>query len=252
MSVTTNPLTKRRMVIGSHAVDVHSNDANSHCQTIVFVHGIGVSSNYFQPFANELAKNYHVVVIDLPGYGKTPKPDHALSIVELANFVIMATEQLQVGGSIILGHSMGCQIVAHAVKKQPQLYEKMVLLAPTVYRHERSLFMQTVRLLQDTMFEPIKASLVIFPDYVRMGLGRYLATCRYMLEDRIEETLLDCIIPALIVRGVKDKIVPGEWVRYLDQVTPNSMLRHVNNAPHAVQLSQPMTLARMCSDFIEG
>lgn len=252
MSVTANLLTKRRMVIGPHTVDVRSNDAKSHRQTIVFVHGIGVSGNYFLPFANELAKKYHVIVIDLPGYGKTPKPDHALSIVELADFVIMATKQLQVRSAIILGHSMGSQIVAHAVKKQPQLYAKMILLAPTVYKHERSLFMQTVRLLQDTLFEPIKASCVIFPDYIRMGMGRYLATCRHMLQDRIEDTLPDCVIPALIVRGMKDKIAPDEWAKYLDNVTPNSMLRHVNNAPHAVQLSQPEALAKMCRDFIEG
>jgi pimeloyl-ACP methyl ester carboxylesterase len=252
MTSKANLLNKKRINVGSYVVDVYSNDMRVGRQSVILVHGIGVSGRYFLPFANELAKTYNVVVVDLPGYGKTPKPDHALSITELANFISIFTRQLHLEGSVILGHSMGSQIVAHAVKQQPQLYSKVILLAPTVYAKERSLFMQSVRLLQDSLYEPIKAATVIFPDYVRMGIGRYLTTCRYMLEDRIEETLVHCVNPTLIMRGTNDKIVPDEWVVYLDRVTPNSMLRHVHNAPHALQLGQPGLVAAMCMDFIEG
>jgi pimeloyl-ACP methyl ester carboxylesterase len=252
MIAKTNLLSQKRIDVGSYMVDVCSSDTHVSRQSIIFVHGIGVSGRYFLPFANELAKTYHVVVVDLPGYGKTPKPAHALSIIELADFIINFTKQLKLEGSVILGHSMGSQIVAHAVKQQPQLYSKVILLAPTVYAKERSLFMQSLRLLQDSLYEPIKASTVIFPDYLRMGIGRYLTTCRYMLEDRIEETLVHCPNATLIMRGTNDKIVPEEWAVYLDRVTPNSMLRHVHNAPHALQLGQPSIIATMCRNFIEG
>lgn len=247
-----NALTTRRMRIGDYEVDAHMNIANAHKKAIILVHGIGVSSRYFFPLASELVDSNHVVIIDLPGYGKTPKPQNVLSITELASIVNRVVRILSLVSPVVLGHSMGCQIVAHAVKQAPQLYEKMILLAPTVYKNERSLPIQTLRLLQDAMYEPIKASFVIFPDYVRMGIGRYLVTCRYMLDDHIEETLSDCATPVLIVRGMNDRIVPEEWAKYLDRITPNSLLRHVNGAPHALQLKQPKRVAKMCRDFIEG
>jgi pimeloyl-ACP methyl ester carboxylesterase len=252
MMTKANLLNKKRINVGSYTIDVCSSNMRIGRQSVILVHGIGVSGRYFLPFANELAKIYNVIVVDLPGYGKTPKPDHALSIAELADFIINCTKQLKLEGSVILGHSMGSQIVAHVVKQQPQLYSKVVLLAPTVYAKERNLLMQTVRLLQDSLHEPIKAATVIFPDYLRMGIGRYLTTCRYMLEDRIEETLTRCTNPTLIMRGTNDKIVPEEWAIYLDRAMPNSMLRHVHNAPHALQLGQPDLVAEMCRDFIEG
>jgi pimeloyl-ACP methyl ester carboxylesterase len=85
-----------------------------------------------------------------------------------------------------------------------------------------------------------------------MGVKRYIETCRFMLDDRIEDTLSTCTLETLIVRGAKDKIVPREWATHLDAITPNSLLRHIKNAPHALQISQPQTVAEICHDFIEG
>src|SRR4051812_20700615 len=52
--------------------------------TFVLVHGIGVSSRYFQPAAAELAKLGTVYVVDLPGYGAAPNPRRDVSIKDHA------------------------------------------------------------------------------------------------------------------------------------------------------------------------
>jgi pimeloyl-ACP methyl ester carboxylesterase len=246
-----NALRTQRITIGSYDVDVHVSSTGKHRKAIVLVHGIGVSGRYFFPLADELMEHYQVVIIDLPGYGKTPKPKDVLSIPELAGIVTGVSRQLSLDHPIILGHSMGCQIVAHAVMQAPKLYSKMILLAPTVYANERTLLIQALRLAQDIFFEPIRAGVIIFTDYMRMGLYRYLVTCRYMLEDRIEETLSSCKVPVLMVRGQKDVIVPSAWIRELHHLTP-SLVCEIADAPHAVQLKSPEFLADICHDFIEG
>lgn len=246
-----NTLATQRMEIGGYAVDVHMNRPDGHKKAIVFVHGIGVSGRYFFPLARELMDRYRVVIIDLPGYGKTPKPKHVLSITELATIVTKVSRELRLDVPIILGHSMGCQIVAHAVTQSPKLYAKMILLAPTVYANERTLLMQALRLTQDICFEPIRAGVIIFTDYMRMGLYRYLGTCRYMLEDRIEQTLEGCSVSVLFVRGQKDVIVPSAWIRELHELTP-SVVCEIADAPHAVQLDLPKFVADICHEFIEA
>lgn len=242
-------LETRRLRVGKYEVDVHTNGTAAGKPAIVLVHGIGVSGRYFFPLASELDEKYHVVIIDLPGYGKTPKPMDVLSIAALAGIVAQVSQRMSLDQPIILGHSMGCQIVAHAVKQAPQLYAKMILVAPTVYANERRLFMQAVRLTQDIFFEPFRAGTIIFTDYMRMGLRRYLVTCRYMLDDRIEETLQDCPIPVLFVRGQRDVISPSAWIQELHSITP-SLVCEIAYGPHAVQLHSPRFVAQICHEFI--
>src|SRR5215211_1650901 len=52
---------------------------------VVLVHGIGVASRFMVPIAELLAPYHRVYAPDLPGFGKSEKPTHALSVVELTD-----------------------------------------------------------------------------------------------------------------------------------------------------------------------
>ena len=52
---------------------------------VVLVHGLGVSGTYMLPTAVELAPHYPVFMPDLPGFGKSAKPAHVLTIPELTD-----------------------------------------------------------------------------------------------------------------------------------------------------------------------
>src|SRR5437867_1857927 len=54
-------------------------------EAVVLVHGLVVSSRYMIPTATRLAQHYRVYVPDLPGFGKSAKPSHTLTITELAD-----------------------------------------------------------------------------------------------------------------------------------------------------------------------
>src|SRR3546814_16872650 len=51
---------------------------------VVLVHGLGMSSRYMAPTAQRLASDFRVFAPDLPGFGDSGKPDHILSVPELA------------------------------------------------------------------------------------------------------------------------------------------------------------------------
>lgn len=220
-------------------------------QPLVLVHGIGVSSRYFLPLAEELAKTYDVTVLDLPGYGTAPDPKHTLSIPELGGVVAAYIEQAGLAPAVLIGHSMGCQIIAHTARQRPELCGRLILLGPTVNKWERSRRMQAWRLLQDVLREPLRVSLLVLSDYLRMGVGRYLRTSRSMIADKIEETLADCRLSALIVRGKKDPIVSAEWVRYLANQLSDAQVLELSNAPHVVQYKKPQELAYILRQYID-
>ena len=238
--------------IEGHTIGVRSNSDGQHKKTIVLIHGIGVSSAYFVPLAQELADSYTVIALDLPGYGKASKPSTPLTIKQLASVTYAYLQKHDISSPVMIGHSMGCQIIAHLTKETPAYIDKMILLAPTVNYKERSVMGQSLRLLQDTFFEGPAVSRVIFSDYVRMGITRYLQTSRWMVDDHIDETLTGNSTPTLIVRGTNDYIVPHEWVTLLRGASSCHTLAEITDAPHALHYKYAKETAIICQDFIEN
>ena len=250
LSKTGYIMNRQPILIGEQTIHLRKIVSN-HQTSIILVHGIGVSGDYYIQFAQQLSKDYDVYIIDLPGYGKTPKPVKVLSIRQLSDVVLQYIDQAGLSNVIIVGHSMGCQVVAHAAADRPNIFKKVVLLAPTINKNERSIFKQAFRLLQDTFHEPPIANLIVFVNYLRMGIVRYLTTTRFMMADHIETTLSSNTVPILIIRGSADKIVPLDWTRWLSSVVPFSNVAEIKDAPHLLQYKRPHRLTKLCIDFIE-
>ena len=238
--------------VEGYMVGVRRNGSGPDKKTVVLIHGIGVSGVYFIPLARELAKRYTVIALDLPGYGKAPKPSEPLTIEQLASVTYTYLQKHDIFNPIMIGHSMGCQIIAHLTKETPAYIDKMILLAPTVNCKERSVLKQSLRLVQDTFFEGPAVGTVIFSDYARMGLSRYLQTSRWMVDDHIDETLAGNSISTLIVRGTNDYIVPHEWAAHLRAVSTYHALAEITDAPHALHYKYAKETAIVCQDFIEN
>lgn len=237
--------------IGDYTVHIRQHIQPALEKTIILVHGIGVSSNYYIPLAQELSNNFNVITIDLPGYGKTPKPASPLTIKQLAEVVaaLVTTRNLQ--NVTLAGHSMGCQIIAHTNMLLTNKVTALVLISPTVNKKERTVFKQALRLGQDTFHETPTVNAIIFSDYLRMGITRYIKTSGHMVNDLIEETLRNSTTQTLILRGEKDRIVPRDWVMHLKTVNLNHSLIEVPDAPHAFHYTYAKQTAKLCVEFIE-
>lgn len=243
------------MQLGGCALDVRGTFAGPSTDgrpPLVLVHGIGMSGEYFLPFAEELAAEYDVYSVDLPGYGSSPRPPRALTIPELGEAVVEAIRVLGLDGAVVVGHSMGSQVVAHVVAGNPGLCRGYVLVGPTVDRAARGLGTLARRLLRDSMGEPMTSNIVALRSVLWMGPLRYLQTARHMFEDRIEETIARCEAPGLVVRGALDPIAPIGWAVDLVRRAPDAGLVQIPGARHAVQHNEAGELARACAPFLAG
>ncbi len=225
--------------------DVVLRSAGRGAQAVVLVHGIGVSSRYFGPLAAELARDCTVYAVELPGFGSAPRPSRTLDVPDLGGILAGVLARLGLTDVVLIGHSMGCQVVAEAARQAPHMVQRLVLLAPTVNDRERSAVMQGLRLLQDTLHEPAGVNWIVFSDYVRSCI-QYARTLRPMLEHRLEDVLGSVICPAHIVRGEKDPIVPGDWVGRLVGACPGVTTDTVAGAPHVFMYEGAAQTARCC------
>lgn len=254
MFENSEPLESRWINVGDQLLHYRApvNPARKELPPIILVHGLGVSSRYMMPTACRLAPHRTVYAPDLPGFGRSSKPSRALNITELAEALASWMELLGIDRAVLLGNSIGCQVIVDLALRRPELVEKLVLVSPTVDKSARTAFSSFARLLLDIPHERWwTLSFIALMDYLRAGLGRIAHTFGYAIQDRIEERLPGVPHPVLVVRGELDPVVPERWAEEVCERLRDGRLVVIPRAAHAVNHNSPAQLARVVLDFLQ-
>jgi 2-hydroxy-6-oxonona-2,4-dienedioate hydrolase len=217
---------------------------------VVLVHGLVVSGRYMIPTAQKLAPHHGVYVPDLPGFGRSEKPPSALDVAGLSDSLAAWMEAVGLGSAVLVGNSVGCQVVADLALRRPERVRRAVLQGPTMDPEARTALRQAARLALDGPREPVSLLPIMLLDYLSAGLRRSLATFRYALEDRIEDKLPHLRVPTLVVRGERDPIVPQRWAERAARLLPEGRLVVVPGAAHTMNYAAPSELARVVRSFL--
>jgi pimeloyl-ACP methyl ester carboxylesterase len=217
---------------------------------VVLVQGLGISASYMIPTMSEMAQYAKVFALDLPGLGDSEKPAHVLNIAELADVLADWMKVAGIERAELVGHSFGSQIVAEFALRHPQMIRRAVLAAPTFDRHARSFFRQFGRLLLDSRNEPFGLILLAVKSYFKFGFRREARTLQFGLADRIEDKLPQISIPALVVRGELDPVVPQRWAQEVADLLPDGKLAVIAGGTHGVNYNSPQKFAEAIREFL--
>lgn len=99
-------------------------------ETLILVHGLGSYSPAWKNNIPSLAKNFRVIALDLPGYGKSSKGPWEGSLEYFAKIVIEFADSLGLSKFHLGGHSMGGQISMVCALEYPERINKLILVAP--------------------------------------------------------------------------------------------------------------------------
>jgi len=221
-------------------LDYRSGPVDGVC--FVLVHGIGVGRSYFTRLAPLLGERGPVHVLELPGFGNAPKPAHVLTVEEHAGLVVAFLASL--GRPVVLvGQSMGCQVVLEAALRAPHLVERIVAIGAVTDPDERSAVLQGVRLVQDVLGETPATNWAVFSEYLRCGPRRYLATLPSMLAYDTDAAAAAVTVPTLLLRGAKDPICRRPWARRLAATLAVGRLVEVPGAHHNANSTHPRAVA---------
>ncbi len=220
----------------------------------LLVHGIGMGRRVFGDLAARLAAapgSGRIVALDLPGFGDSPEPPDGSARTMgrsgdlLAAFVL--AENLS--GAVIVGHSMGTQVVAEALRRHPGLTDRIVLIAPTVNDAERSARMQAWRMLQDLAGESPKVLLLGMWQYAKAGPLWFVRKLRLMLDHAIEDALPQLSARALVLRGESDRVCPHDWCERVARLLPRGELREIPGRGHEAMIKDAGPAAALMLAF---
>lgn len=225
----------------------HDDDAGPERPTVLLVHGIGMSHRYLRPLARALAPHARVHAPDLPGHGSSPRPSSMLSIAEHARVVGAVLDQVADGTRpVVVGHSMGAQVVIELVATRPGVASRVVLMGPVVEPGARSLVRQAFRMARDVLVEPWGATGTMAVDWLRHGPVRFTAQARQMLAYRTEDGLRRVVDPVVLVRGDRDPVAPVGYLHALAALPADATVREVAGAAHALMVRRPDAVADLC------
>ena len=211
----------------------------------VLVPGIGVSSTYFEKLAPHLNEFGPVHALDLPGFGGVPHPSTTLTIEEYADLVGKVIDELELDDPIIVGHSMGSQVVSDLLSRRPEL-TTAVLIGPVVHPAERRISTQAVRFLQAAWHEPLAVKVLAISAYLFCGFKWFSRILPKMMAFPIEDRLPNVKAHTLVIRGEFDSVAPREWVERVGELLPSSKLWEIPGAAHSVMYAHAEEVARLC------
>lgn len=239
-------------VVGPFRVRGTSSEPRPGVLPAVLVHGFGVSGRYWRPLARRLAPVRQVLVPDLPGHGRSTTGAPALDVPELAGVLGGWMDAMGIRTAALVGNSLGCQIAAQLAVGEPHRVRALVLCGPTTDPAARSARAQIGRLLLSAPVEHPLLYPIVLADYVQAGPRRLLGELRYMLRHRLETVLPEVRVPALVVRGAFDRIVPRRWATEVARLLPDSRLAEVPLAGHAAHFTRATRVAALIEEFLAG
>ncbi len=168
---------------------------------IVLVHGLGLSSAYFVRLAAALfAHGWNPIAPDLPGFGESVDGP-AVGPVEHARILASWADALGIRDAVWLGHSIGCNAVAHLGELRADLVRGVVVVGP-LWTRARFPSLRIFSLLAwDAFREPLSLYRYVIPAYWRVGIARWFLTWRCYARD------VACASPAvLFLAGERDPV----------------------------------------------
>lgn len=239
---------------------------------LVLLHGWGMHGGIWDGVADELAKNFRVHVVDLPGHGASP----ACEPCSLERMAQLLAHELPPRVRVC-GWSLGGMAAMRWAWLEPQQIERLVLVGATpcfVRRDDWPHGMER-QLLEDfasSLGEDHEATLLRFialqargdeasREIVRRLRGSLfakgrpapdalLAGLRILLEDDLRLQAGEIRAPALVVQGDYDTLVSPAAAEWLAAHLPAARLHVFKGCAHAPFISHPREFIETVTNFL--
>jgi 3-oxoadipate enol-lactonase len=238
--------------------------------TILFVHGLGGTSNAFQMLLSALG-GFRCIRPDLPGSGRSPTPFGALSI---GGFVATIGDIIRniAGGPVhLVGHSMGALVCQHVAAQAPELASSLTLFGPIfappdAARQRLKDRARTARdggmiAIADAAVEgglssatkaanPIAAAF-LRESHLRQEPEGFAQTCEALAAGQAADLrFVRC--PTLLVTGDEDAVAPPTMAQTIADKVKGASVRVLERCGHWMPVERPQDCARLLSEHVRA
>jgi pimeloyl-ACP methyl ester carboxylesterase len=227
---------------------------------VVVLHGWGGRIESMAPAIQCLAGAFHVVALDLPGFGEAAHPRGGWGTPDYAAYVRDVLAELGIATAFFVGHSFGAKISLYLAATHPGLVEKLVVVGSPGLRTPPSLSARVKRLasrgarVAGYLGPPGRAVRSAVYERVASQDYRDAGPMRPVLVKVVNEDLSGLLrrvaSPTLLVWGTRDDAVPVAHARRMERLIPDAGLVLFEGAGHFAYLDEPQRFCHIVRHFL--
>jgi pimeloyl-ACP methyl ester carboxylesterase len=245
-------------------IRIHYKDYGKGSQTLVLVHGWSCNLDYWHDLVPDFTKRNRVLALDLPGHGKSDKPQIAYTMDLFARAVDAVMRDAKVDQAVLIGHSMGTPIARQFYRKYPQKTLAIVIidggLRPFGDKATRDRFLEAFRAptykdagtqmfaamagpqLSADAKEHIKASFLNTPQFVLVSAIEGMNDDAIYGEDKIN-------VPVLAILA-KSPFWPPDTEQFFRSIAPNLEFHMWEGVGHFLMVEKPKEFTEAVTAFL--
>lgn len=237
---------------------------------VTLVHGLGGTSNSFQPLLPALS-GYRSVRVDLPGSGRSRLPHEKLDIAYMARAVADAAQSLGAIPGYLVGHSMGTIVCQHIAAMMPEAFLGMALFAPILEpgdaarqrirdraQKARSEGMSGVAdavvaagLSSSTKSNAPVAAAFVRESHMRQDAEAFAQSCEALAAATAADLrLIRC--PTLLITGDEDGVAPPASVHAMAERMKDTKVKVLERCGHWTMIEKPNECSKLLSEFLRS
>ena len=238
---------------------------DSHKETIVFLHGSGLSHIIWSLTEQFFStKNFNVLSIDLPGHGNSEGPC-LKSIENIADWLEQVFEKLELKRLVLVGHSQGCLEILEYAHKYKRRISKLVFVGgsnkmpvhPDLIELAQDGDSNAVKLMMKWGYEGSKKfiggnpveKIIQSPRDISQILAIDLNACNnYTNGSDAAETINS---PSLLILGELDKMINLESGKKFASLVKNSKTHIIKGCGHMIMIEKAFEMREKILEFLK-
>lgn len=236
---------------------------------LLFIHGwLGSSLEWIHQF-NYFNSKQHIIILDLPGFGKSNKPKTKYSINFFTKQILSFIKLLGHGKIILIGHSLGGIIAQNITIQNPTLVKKLILISTAASFSQsikKRITLFWINLIFKLTYKNFLKNIIkqiisiknenrefkrFYNDTLKIPKSVVLSTFKNMTSKfNLNKQLSRIFQPTLLIYGNEDQIISKSSMKNLGDSIPNSEIYIIENSPHRVMVENYIEVNKIIDDFI--
>jgi 3-oxoadipate enol-lactonase len=254
-----------------NGLDIY-HEAHGDGPPIVFVHGLGATSNVWHAQRTTLSKYYRVITYDRSGSGRSQRAPGGYSIGAWADELAGLLDHLAVASAVVVGHSLGSMVAQRFAGRHADRARGLILaggeamLGPEARQvltdRARAIEANGLSVVVDGWLTAVLSAATREANPALAGLTRemflandartYALHCLALRDGDVRSDQRHIRCPTLLTVGDQDLVTPLSWQRQIAAAISNSRIRIIPNTAHMTMLEAPAVFNTVVLDFLSA
>ena len=231
---------------------IHYQSHGKGSDAVVLVHGWTCNLDHWRDQIPDFSKRNRVIALDLPGHGRSDKPQVAYTMDLFANAIDAVMRDAKVERAVVVGHSMGTPVARQFYRKYPQKTLAIVIVdgglrpfgtkemregfvamfrSPGYKQAGEQMFAQMMGKLPPPEQERVKTSFANTPQYVLVSAMESMSKDELYGPDKIN-------VPVFAIMA-KSPFWAADTEQFLRGLAPDLELQWWEGVGHFLMMEKP-------------